>query len=309
MTSLPPTSDAPWQFTAPWGGREFVTDLDGPVHWARFGEKSDLPPLVCVHGLGGSLLNWALTAADWAAEREVYALDLHGFGMTPGDEKSATIRGNRRLLGRFLREVVGEPAVLVGNSMGGMISALHTAASPDDVTSLVLAGPALPLVVKRPDPMVVLQFGVFLTPVLGRRMVGRLLNSYPPEQSVQRTVDLVYADPERADPELMTQGAALIRAQRAGGHPRETAFLAAARSLMRWLGPGRDTYFDRLATIDRPVLLINGYEDRLVSIESALAAARRNPGWQAEFLPGVGHCPQMEVPAQFADLTRGFVDR
>lgn len=307
MVARSGTVDAPWDFTAQWGGRGRITDLDGPVHWAEFGDDTSQPPIVCVHGLGGSLLNWALTAADWSADRRVYALDLHGFGMTPGNTDSATIRGNRRLLARFLREVVGEPAVLAGNSMGGMVSALHAAAEPDDVTALILAGPALPLVLKRPDPVVMLQFGLFMTPFLGQRLVHRMLHGESPEQSASRVADLVYADRSRANPQMLEQAAALIRAQRASGVPREAAFLAAARSLMRWLGPGRDTYFERLASIDLPVLLINGYEDRLVSIESALAAAKRNPRWHTEFLADVGHCPQLEVPERFATLTRDWL--
>lgn len=37
-------------------------DLDGPVHYVDHGGPADGPLLVCVHGLGGSLLNWAALA-------------------------------------------------------------------------------------------------------------------------------------------------------------------------------------------------------------------------------------------------------
>ena len=37
-------------------------DLDGPVHYVDHGGAPDGPLLVCVHGLGGSLLNWAALA-------------------------------------------------------------------------------------------------------------------------------------------------------------------------------------------------------------------------------------------------------
>ena len=53
--------------------------------------------------------------------------------------------------------------------------------------------------------------------------------------------------------------------------------------------------------IDVPVLLINGEADRLVPVAAAHIAARANPSWEAVFLPGVGHTPQLEVPDAFVE--------
>ena len=43
---------------------------------------------------------------------------------------------NQRLLDRFMTEVCGEPAILVGNSMGGLIAVLQTSAHPEAVAGL-----------------------------------------------------------------------------------------------------------------------------------------------------------------------------
>src|ERR1700727_675723 len=99
------------------------------------------PPMVLVHGLGGSHLNWVAIAPALAAERRVLALDLAGFGLTPAAGRSATVQSNARLLARFVRDIAGSPAVLVGNSMGGMISILHAGADPETVAGLVLVDP------------------------------------------------------------------------------------------------------------------------------------------------------------------------
>ena len=64
--------------------------------------------------------------------------------VSPAAGRSTTVGANRRLLDRFINEVAGEPVVLVGNSMGGMISILEAAASPDQVRGAVLVDPALP---------------------------------------------------------------------------------------------------------------------------------------------------------------------
>ena len=105
------------------------------MHWIEFtpGDSPDGTPIVFVHGLGGSHLNWCLIGPELAAGRRAVALDLHGFGLTPGTRATATVQRNTRLLDRFVREVIGTPVILAGNSMGGLISIMHTAAAPDTV--------------------------------------------------------------------------------------------------------------------------------------------------------------------------------
>ncbi len=106
-------------------------DLDGPVHYVDHGGAPDGPLLVCVHGLGGSLVNWAALAPLLTATCRVVALDLAGFGHTRAGSRSTGVQANRRLLQRFLEEVSGTPVILVGNSMGGLISILQAAESPE----------------------------------------------------------------------------------------------------------------------------------------------------------------------------------
>ena len=76
----------------------------------------------------------------------------------------------------------------------------------------------------------------------------------------------------------------------------------AARSLLRVLALRR-RHADMLAGMAGPVLLLHGDKDRLVSIESARAAAKANPGWRFEVAKDVGHVPQLEVP----DWTAGHI--
>ena len=57
-------------------------DVGGPVHYREWEGPADGPIFVCVHGLGGSLLNWAGVAPGLARHGRVVALDLAGFGLT-----------------------------------------------------------------------------------------------------------------------------------------------------------------------------------------------------------------------------------
>ena len=96
-----------------------TVDLDGPVNVADFGGSG--PPMVLVHGLGGSHLDWMDTGPRLAERAHVLAPDLIGHGRTPLEGRSASVSSNVELLDRFIVEVAGSPAVVVGNSMGGLI--------------------------------------------------------------------------------------------------------------------------------------------------------------------------------------------
>src|SRR5260370_3712019 len=93
-------------------------DIDGPVHYADWG--GDGPPMVLVHGLGGSHLNWMALAPLLRDRHRVLAPDLPGFGLSPPQGRSVTVEANARVLDRFIAEVAGRPAVVSGNSMSGL---------------------------------------------------------------------------------------------------------------------------------------------------------------------------------------------
>jgi pimeloyl-ACP methyl ester carboxylesterase len=308
------TSPAPWDFAAPWGARGYVTELDGPVHWIEFGAgpEGSGPPIVFVHGLGGSHLNWCLVGPQLTGGRRAVALDLHGFGLTPGTRATATVRANRRLLDRFVREIVGTPVILVGNSMGGLISVLQAAEAPDTVAGVVLIDPALPLPRQKPDWQVTGSFLLYALPGLGELFVSRVLSSRTPELAVRQLVELCFADPSRADPEMLKADVALAALRRAApAHDAaagRAALLAATRSLLRILSrPGK--YYEMMAGIGVPVLLIGGEADRLVPVAAIRRAAARNPNWESVILTGVGHVPQLEVPGLVIDAITGWLDR
>ena len=319
MTSISSTEShpAPWDYAAPWGARGYITDLDGPLHWIEFsaGEPSQNhsePPVVFVHGLGGSHLNWCLLGPHLAAGRRAVALDLRGFGLTPGLRGNSTVHANARLLDRFVTEVIGAPVILVGNSMGGLISILETSNNPDAIAGVVLIDPALPLPPQKPDWQVSGQFLLYALPGLGPLAVAKLLARIQPEEAVQQLLRLCFADPSRADPE-MTKAEVALSTRRHPATPAQAAararvFLAAARSLLRVLSR-RQRYAKMMAGIDVPVLLIGGEDDRLVPVAAMRRAAARNPRWESVILPGVGHTPMLEVPDDTSAVIGDWLDR
>ena len=133
-----------------------------------------------------------------------------------------------------------------------------------------------------------------------------------PEKAVQQLLQLCFADPSRADPEMIRADVALSTkrhpATSAQAAARARVFLAAARSLLRVLAR-RGNFQKMMAGIDVPVLLIGGEDDRLVPVAAMRQAAARNPRWESVILAGVGHTPMLEVPDAVTTAIKDWLDR
>lgn len=289
-------------------GRDRRVDLGGPVHYVDFGGRSDGPTFVLVHGLGGSHLNWELFAPLLTPTGRVLAVDLPGFGLSEPGERPATVPANVRVLERFVRRVADGPVVLVGNSMGGMISILLAVRAPDLVDGLVLLDPALPLPLPASRPRDALVGGAFLTyalPGVGERLMRDRRRRMGPRALVHGMLRLCGVDPGTLPPELVARSVALVE-RRSDVAGMDRAFLSAARSLT-WVLTFARSYRDTMASVAVPVLLVHGERDRLVPVAAARDAARRNPAWRYVELPGVGHVPQLQVPDRLAAIVTGWL--
>ncbi|CUH40153.1 Dihydrolipoyllysine-residue acetyltransferase component of acetoin cleaving system [Jannaschia seosinensis] len=79
------------------------------------------PPLLLVHGLGGSWRSWTTILAALSETREVVALDLPGHGATPGDTSSSTFTGLADSVEAFIGEQGLDGIDIVGSSLGARI--------------------------------------------------------------------------------------------------------------------------------------------------------------------------------------------
>jgi pimeloyl-ACP methyl ester carboxylesterase len=270
--------------------------LDGPVHYAEWDGPADGPTFVCVHGLGGSHVNWFSVAPGLAKRGRVLAPDLAGFGRTPLEGRRSTIGANRRLLHRFLEATGASPAILIGNSMGGAISAIEAADEPEAVAGLVLVDAAMPRALNgSTDPVVAAVFATYLVPGVGERFMKTRMKNIGPEGLVAETMKLCCVDPSRVDPDVIAASVALGR-ERLAMPWANKAFLEAARSLLRRLAR-RERFLATLRRISCPTLMLQGDKDRLVPVAAARAVAAARPDWTFQVFDDIGHVPQLEDPA------------
>lgn len=277
-------------------------DLDGPVHYLDGGGSG--PPLVCVHGLSGSALNWMAVSPALAERHHVFAPDLRGFGRTPLGP-GTRLRDNRRLLDLFLRRVVGGPAVVVGSSMGGLLAVLQAAVAPETVSRLVLVDPALPWRGHRPfDLSLWTFFGSLLTPMLGEATLvwsGRRIGA---ERVVYSVLEACCVDAGRI-PRDMVRAIVDQETERFASPRSFRAMAQASRSLLWALG--RRGLMGTYARVKAPTLIVHGEKDRIVPAAFSVAIGRRF-GWHLDVVPDVGHVPMMEVPADFNRIALGWLE-
>lgn len=282
--------------------RSRYIDLDGPVHVADLGGEG--PPVVCVHGLGGSYANWVGAAPYLRRLGHVTAIDLPGFGLTPPVGRPATLAANQRILHRYLSSL-DAPVTLIGNSMGGAIALRQAALGPETVARLVLVSPAAPWAFHRIrwDPVILLFFVAYAVPGLSSLILfGR--HRLPAQRVARWILDLLAADPESITPELFSLHVRLAE-QRNHIPGIDRAFIRASRSVV--LGAVNRPRYDReVISVSAPTLVVHGREDRLVPYQAATRLGSLRPDWDVHVLEGVGHVAMLEVPEQFGHLVESF---
>ena len=257
----------------------------------RYAVGGDGPPLVLVHGLGGTIENWRALATPLAAGQRVLVPDL------PGHGRSAPLREARdvdalaeAVLGVIDAEEIRD-AVWIGHSLGGVVSLRAAALRPDAVRGLVLAAAAGIGSATRAAR-------VTLT-VLGVARPGRLIAPHRQAWARSRLGRRAafgwwgVADPDALAPELAE--AFLV------GPAHHTDMQQAGRAL---LVSDPRTGLDRVTC---PCLCLWGASDNWVRVEDGIEYARRLRA-PLRTIAGCGHLLIGERPDACLVAIREFVE-
>ncbi|CAL0313283.1 unnamed protein product [Lupinus luteus] len=120
-------------------GYNYWTWRGHKIHYVVQGEGS---PIVLIHGFGASAFHWRYNIPELAKTHKVYALDLLGFGWSDKALVEYNAMVWREQVVDFLKEIVKEPAVLVGNSLGGFTALVAATGLPELVNGVVLLNSA-----------------------------------------------------------------------------------------------------------------------------------------------------------------------
>ena len=254
-------------------------------------EMGSGPPLVFVHGLAGCWQNWLENIPVFARTHRVIAPDLPGFGESELPNQDISIPGYGRFLDAFLDQIGVERGVLVGNSMGGYISAEVAVSHPARVEKLVLVSAAGLVQVSRRERAIVTPTVRFLQ-LFGARIVGRR-EHWVRRRGMRRTFLYgVARHPDLLQPELCYEIAS------GGGKP---GFLDAFWAILNY------DLRERLPEVSVPTLIVWGRNDRIVPVESAFEYERLIPNARRVIFEDTGHVPMIERPIRFNQLLEEFI--
>ncbi len=260
----------------------------------RFWASGDQgPPVILVHGLGGSVENWVYNIEPLAQRHRVYALDLKGFGRT---DKTPLLREMEELMQFVIdfMEVQEIPkASLVGNSLGGGIVLSIAIRSPEKVDKLVLVDNA------GMGRDVIIDFKLVSIPVLGE------LLSRVSRKSVADLWRKIVFDPSLVTDELIEETFKL--ATLPGAHKALLTTLRAGIGIRGQRAHLTRQILDGLSGIKASTLIFWGQQDRIIPVSHAHIATAKIPGARLQIYDRCGHMPQLERPDEFNELVLEFL--
>lgn len=281
----------------------YVDTALGPIHEVDYGGSG--PVLVLVHGLGGSTTNWDAVAPTLAAHARVRAIDLPGFGLTP-PRADFSLDTHRDSVVAYLETMEGR-FTLVGNSNGGLISAMIASRRPDLVERLVMVAPATPPVF--PDPRrdwpTVIRLAIQATPPLGEIYGRHFIRSNSPEELVRKSLAMVTHKPGRVPMGLIESSREMARI-RTKLPWAEHATARTATSIAAFYAR-RSSFVEMVGRIEAPTLVVQGVSDHIVSPTSVEWLCSLRPDWDLVQLDDTGHTPQMDAPLRFLEAVQPWL--
>ncbi|KAK3158854.1 hypothetical protein QOZ80_2AG0142490 [Eleusine coracana subsp. coracana] len=281
-------------------GYNFWTWKGRRIHYVEEGQGR---PVVLIHGFGASAFHWRYNIPVLAKKYKVYAIDLLGFGWSEKAlvDYEATVWMEQ--VSDFLREVVKEPAVLVGNSLGGFTTLFAATEAPELVRGVVLLNSAgqfadpdkpassAPAAEEEEQGNPLSRFVVKpLKEAFQRVVLGFLFWQSKQPDRVEKVLKTVYIDPRNVDEYLVGS----ITAPTADPNAGEVYY----RLMSRFMSNQSRYTLDRLlGKLTCPLLLLWGDLDPWVGPAKARRIQEFYPDTAVVHLQA-GHCPHDEAPEQ-----------
>ena len=269
------------------------------IYYVRAGEPSSNPPLLLVHGFGASTDHWRKNIAQLQEQFQIWAIDLLGFGRSAKPRQEYNGNLWREQLHDFITEVIGQPTVLAGNSLGGYASLCVAAEYPQSTAGLILLNSAGPFS-NTEDSAEQSNFntvGKLARSIMLQPWASFLLFQYVRRRSIiRKTLNNVYFDPNAVTEQLIED---IYRPSCDRG--AADVFNAVFKTPQ---GEKVDVLLGRLQC---PLLLLWGEKDPWINARKKGVQFRLYYPQVVEHYLEAGHCPHDEVPEQVNSLIADWI--
>jgi pimeloyl-ACP methyl ester carboxylesterase len=271
------------------------------IYYVRAGERqAGRPPLLLIHGFGASTDHWRKNISGLCQDFEVWAIDLLGFGRSAKPDWQYGGDLWRDQLYDFITQVIGQPVVLAGNSLGGYSALCVASQRPDAAIGLVLLNSAGPFTnTKVPTEPTPLQkfIGDVSRGILRQPWASFLLFQYLRQRStIRKTLQQVYLDKSAVTDRLVEE------IYQPSCDPGAAKVFASVFSTPQ--GEKVDVLLQQLKC---PLLLLWGEADPWMNAKERGATFRQYYPQLTEHYLRAGHCPHDEVPDRVNALIRDWV--
>jgi len=254
-----------------------LTNVGPKQLWVE--SDGDGPPIVFVHGLGGTSTFYEAQARALASEFHVVRFDLEGHGRSPLSQ-APDIASWADDIGHVLDTLPAAKATIVGHSLGALVAQHFAATRPDRVENLVLLGTLKTI------PEATRQVVTDRAAIVRNAGMGEIAGDSAMATTGSRT--------HRDRPELIGFVKELMLGQ------DKEAYALGCEALAKAHQPD-------LSTFTAPTLLITGSDDKVTTPEQANELAESLQRVTVAIIDGVGHWSAVEASAEVSRLIREFL--
>ncbi|MGG6293788.1 alpha/beta fold hydrolase [Leptolyngbya sp. AN02str] len=262
-----------------------------PIRYQTAGTSG--APMILIHGFGAHSDHWRKNLPVLAETNRVYAIDLLGFGFSAkppaGQPLSYTFETWGQQVVDFCKEIIGEPAFLIGNSIGCIVALQAAVLNPALARGVVMINCSLRLLHERRRELLPWYRNypsAILQKVLAYQTIGQFFFSrIAKAKTVKKVLLQAYGRKEAVTDELVNL--LLKPAAEPGAADVFLAFIGYSQ------GPLAE---DLLPQVQCPVLVLWGDRDPWEPIDMGREYANYPMVEDFISLEGLGHCPQDEAP-------------
>ncbi len=263
-------------------------------HKIRFLEKGKGPPLVLLHGMGGSLEWWEYNFDAFSRKYRTIAFDFPGFGYSTKSSLDFSKNSPSDFMGSFLNALHISKASLIGNSMGGLIAYVTAMNQPERIEKLILVnnvgfGEKLSILLRLGTVFPLGELGLSVrNRLIARIFLNRMFydSKKVPDQLIPTVLEIFDIPQTRK---------ACLRILRSGVDLKGLKNEICLRVR------------DGASSLPHKTLIIWGANDKVVPLNQAYVGKNLIRNSQLHVFNKCGHLPQVEWPEEFNHLVLEFL--